>query len=184
MRVTISSSSSTNIDQKYYDESRKVLEFLADNECDLNWGSADYSIMGLCYEVFRNKGRKIYGYTSEKYASDIERLPDATHTVYKDTFDLKKNIFSDADLVLILPGGTGSVSEFFAYLEEIRSNDKNTKLVLHNVDGQFDSVINLINDMIAKGFNRESIFDYFKITRTYEEFVEYYNSIKDYKNIR
>ena len=182
MRVTISSSSATTIDEKYYDESRKVLEYLADNECDLNWGSADYSIMGLCYEVFRDKHRNIYGYTSEKYASDIERLPDATHTVYADTFDLKKNIFTDADLVLILPGGTGSISEFFAYLEEIRSNDKNTKLVLHNVDGQYDAVIALINDMIAKGFNKESIFDYFKITNTFEEFKEYFDSIKDVNN--
>ena len=155
MRVTISSSSSTNIDEKYYEESRKVLEYLATNECDLNWGSADYSIMGLCYEVFSNHNRKIYGYTSEKYKSDIERLPNATHTVYDDTFDLKKNIFTDADLVLILPGGTGSVSEFFAYLEEIRSNDKNTKLVLYNVDGQYNKIIDLINDMIDKGFNKE-----------------------------
>ena len=157
MRVTISSSSSTTIDQKYYDESRKVLEYLADKGFDLNWGSADYSIMGLCYEVFRDKGRNIYGYTSEKYKDDIERLPAATHTVYNDTFDLKKNIFNDADLVLILPGGTGSVSEFFAYLEEIRSNDKNTKLVVYNVDGQYDCIRVLIDSLIEKGFNKTSI---------------------------
>ena len=178
MRVTISSSSSTSIDEKYFDESRKVLEYLASNECDLNWGSADYSIMGLCYEVFGNHDRKMYGYTSEKYASDIERLPKATHTVYEDTFDLKKNIFNDADLVLILPGGTGSVSEFFAYLEEIRSNDKNTKLVLYNVDGQYNTIIDLINDMIAKGFNKQTIFDYFKIVNSFEEFKTYFEEIK------
>ena len=178
MRITISSSSSTSIDEKYFDESRKVLEYLATNECDLNWGSADYSIMGLCYEVFSKYDRKIYGYTSEKYASDIERLPKATHTVYEDTFDLKKNIFTDADLVLILPGGTGSVSEFFAYLEEIRSNDKTTKLVLYNVDHQYDKIIDLINDMIDKGFNKQTIYDYFKIVNNFDEFKTYFEEIK------
>lgn len=177
MRVTISSSSRTNIDQKYFDESRKVLEYLADKGYDLNWGSADYSIMGLCYEIFRDKGRKIYGYTSEKYASDIERLPDATHTVYEDTFDLKKNIFNDADLVLILPGGSGSISEFFAYLEEIRSNDRTTKLVLYNVDHQFDGVRNLLDSLISERFNDESIYNYYKEIKTFEEFKEYVDSI-------
>ena len=172
MRVTISSSSSTTIDQKYYDESRKVLEYLADNEFDLNWGSADYSIMGLCYEVFRDKGRNIYGYTSEKYKSDIERLPDATHTVYEDTFDLKKNIFNDADLVLILPGGTGSISEFFAYLEEIRSNDKNTKLVVYNVDHQYDCIKVLIDSLINEGFNKTTIYDYYEVANNLEELKE------------
>ena len=169
MRVTISSSSSTTIDQKYYDESRKALEYLADEGFDLNWGSADYSIMGLCYEVFRDKGRNIYGYTSEKYKSDIERLPDATHTVYEDTFDLKKHIFTDADLVMILPGGTGYISEFFAYLEEIRSNDKNTKLVVYNVDHQYDCIRVLIDSLIKEGFNKPTIYDYYDEVSSLEE---------------
>ena len=181
MRVTISSSSSTNIDQKYYDESRQVLEYLADNGFDLNWGSADYSIMGLCYEVFRDKGRSIYGYTSEKYKDDIERLPAATHTVYNDTFDLKKNIFVDADLIVILPGGTGSVSEFFAYLEEIRSNDKDTKLVVYNVDGQYDCIRTLIDDLIAKGFNKPSIYDYYDEATSLDEFKSIVSSMVNTK---
>jgi predicted Rossmann-fold nucleotide-binding protein len=181
MRVTISSSSSTNIDQKYYDESRKVLEYLADEGFDLNWGSADYSIMGLCYEVFRDKGRNIYGYTSEKYKGDIERLPDATHTVYEDTFDLKKHIFTDADLVLILPGGTGSISEFFAYLEEIRSNDKDTKLVVYNVDHQYDCIKVLIDSLIKEGFNKESIYDYYEEASSVEQLREIVESLKNSK---
>lgn len=181
MRVTISSSSSTNIDQKYYDESRKVLEYLTEEGFDLNWGSADYSIMGECYEVFRDAGRNIYGYTSEKYKSDIERLPDATHTVYEDTFDLKKNIFNDADLILILPGGTGSLSEFFAYLEEIRSNDKDKTLVVYNVDHQYDCIKTAIDSLIANGFNKESIYDYYKEASTLEQFKEIVEELKNKK---
>ena len=181
MRVTISSSSSSTIDQKYFDESRKVLEYLADEGFDLNWGSADYSIMGLCYEIFRDKGRNIKGYTSEKYKSDIERLPAATHTVYEDTFDLKKNIFNDADLVLILPGGTGSISEFFAYLEEIRSNDKNTKLVLYNIDHQYDAVRVLIDSLIKEGFNKTTIYDYYNEVSSVEELKTIVDSLKESK---
>ena len=177
MRVTISSSSNDSIDEKYKEESRRVCKYLAENGCDLNWGSGSISIMGICYEEFSKLNRKIYGYTSEKYADDIENLPNATHTIYEDTFDLKKHIFNDADLIICLPGGTGSVSEFFAYLEEIRSNDKNIPLVLYNVDHQYDSTIDLIKDLISRNFNRDNIFDYFKVVTNLDEFVEYFKTI-------
>ena len=87
------------------------------------------------------------------------------------------DIFNDADLVLILPGGSGSISEFFAYLEEIRSNDRTTKLVLYNVDHQFDGVRNLLDSLISEKFNDESIYNYYKEIKTFEEFKEYVDSI-------
>ena len=72
--------------------------------------------------------------------------------------------------MLILPGGTGSVSEFFAHLEEIRSNDINKTLILYNENHHFDSTINLINDLIERNFNSKSIYNYFKVVNTFDEF--------------
>ena len=123
MRVTISSSSNDLINEEYKESARKVCDFLASSGCDLNWGSGSSSIMGICYDEFSKFNRGIYGYTSPKYADDIENLPNASHRIFDTTFDLKKNIFGDADIVVLLPGGTGTISEFFAYLEEVRSND-------------------------------------------------------------
>ena len=173
MRVTISSSSSLTIDDIYKENAIKVCDLLAENGWDLNWGSGSISIMGICYVEFKKYNRKIYGYTSPKYADDIDNLPDATHEIYDTTFDLKKHIFDDADLVLMLAGGTGTISEFFAYLEEIRSNDVNKLLVIYNEDHHFDSTLALIDDLIKRNFNRSNIYDYFKVA----------NSIDDLKNI-
>ena len=89
MRVTISSSSNESIDDIYKVESLKLIEYLAQKGCDLNWGSGSISIMGLCYDGFSKYNRNIYGYTTKKYQDDIENLPKAKHTVYDDTFDLK-----------------------------------------------------------------------------------------------
>ena len=170
MRVTISSSSNDKIKNEYKESAIKVCDYLANNGWDLNWGSGSSSIMGICYNEFSKYNRNIYGYTSEKYKDDIENLPNAKHNIYKNTYDLKKNIFNDADLVLILPGGTGSVSEFFAHLEEIRSNDINKTLILYNENHHFDSTINLINDLIERNFNSKSIYNYFKVVNTFDEF--------------
>lgn len=174
MRVTISSSSNDLIDSGYKKAAIELTEFLASNGCDLNWGSGSSSIMGICYEIFLKYNRNIYGYTSPKYVDDIQNLPDAKHTIFDDTFLLKKNIFSDADLVICLPGGTGTISEFFSYLEEIRSNDVDKNLVLYNADGHFNSTIELINDLIRRNFNSKSIFDSFVCIDNLEEFKKYF----------
>ena len=183
MRVTISSSSNDAIDNKYKESAIKVCDYLAENGWDLNWGSGSISIMGICYDEFSKYNRNIYGYTSPKYADDIENLPNAKHGIYETTFDLKKNIFNDADLLLMLAGGTGTVSEFFAYLEEVRSNDINTPLVVYNENHHFDPTLALIDDLIARNFNRDNIYDYFKVANSFEEFKSIISEIKSAKHI-
>ncbi|MBR5662157.1 MAG: LOG family protein [Bacilli bacterium] len=178
MRVTISSSSNDSIDDIYKKESYKLIEYLAQKGCDLNWGSGSISIMGLCYDGFSKFNRNIYGYTTKKYQDDIDNLPNAKHTVYDDTFDLKKYIYNDADLIICLPGGTGTVSEFFAYLEESRSNDNPKDIILYNVNHQFDSTIKLIDYLVENKFNSSSIYNYFKVINNLEEFDEYFNAKK------
>ena len=133
--------------------------------------------MGICYNEFNKHNRKIYGYTSPKYQDDIDNLPNAKHVIYDTTFALKTNIFNDADVVLILAGGTGSISEFFAYLEEIRSNDINKPLILYNENHHFDSTLSLIDDLIKRNFNRDTIYNYFKVANSFDEFKSIIESL-------
>lgn len=179
MRVTISCAASEKIDSIYLTESEKLLDYLAKNGCDLNWGSGSISIMGLCYDVFNKYHRKIYGYTTPKYFDDLKNLPNAIHTKFKDTLELKRSFFLDADLYICLPGGLGSISEFLSFLEEARSNDNPTPIVLYNINHHFDKTIEMLQDLEKRNFNGSSLFNYFKVINSLEEFTEFFNDKKD-----
>jgi hypothetical protein len=61
MKFTISSSSNESIDYKYKESAKRLLDYLVTiPRAELNWGSCSISIMGLCYEAFKNliKGDK------------------------------------------------------------------------------------------------------------------------------
>ena len=178
MRIEISSSQREEIDNKYKESARRLVSFLAEEDNTLLWGSGCRSIMGICYEEFAKRDRKILGYTTEKYVDEIELLPKATHVVCKDTFDLKKVLFDEADLLVMLPGGTGTVSELFAYVEEIRSNDRDKTLIIYDEFNHFNKVFELIDDMIERDFNSKSIYDYIKVAHNLDEFKKIYNSLK------
>lgn len=172
MRVTISSSSCDLIDEKYKESTRKVCSYLAQNNFDLNWGSGSTSLMGICYEVFLEYNRNIYGYTTPKYLPQLDDLSKASHQVYEDTFDLKKSLFNDADIIVVLPGGIGSISELFSYIEEIRSNDVDKKIIIYNEDNHFNVTLNLIDELIKKNFNNELIYSCFTVVNSFDEFKD------------
>lgn len=173
MKFTISSSSNELIDEKYKKSSQNLLDYLVTLDgTELNWGSGSVSIMGLCYEVFKKANKPMHGYTSAKYADDIENLPEADHKIFDTTYDLKKNILYDADVVVMLPGGTGTVSEFFGHLEEIRSNDANKLLIIYDENHHFDTTLALVDDLVERKFNSESIYNYFKIAHNVTEFEQ------------
>ena len=185
MKVLISSSSNDNIDEKYKESAHRVTEFLAKEKNTLVWGSGNRSIMGICYEEFNKQNCEMLGFTNAKYVDEIKDLPNAKHTVLDDTFLLKKKMFDEADLVLVLPGGTGTVSELFTYLEEVRSNDVDKTLVVYDEYGHFDKVMELIEDLIVRRFNSNSIYDYLHIAHNLDEFKTIYSKVSgETKKIR
>lgn len=179
MKVEISSSQREQIDEKYKDSVRKLCEYLANDGAELVWGSGSRSIMGICYEEFSKKDRPMYGITSSKYVDEIKDLPKAKHEVEDDTLLLKRKMMNMADMLLMVPGGTGTISEFFAYLEEIRSNDANKVLVIYDEYGHFDKTFELIDDLIERNFNDKSIYNYFKVAHNIDEFINIYNLVKE-----
>src|SRR5574344_807065 len=171
MKFTISSSSNDAIDEKYKESAQHLLDYLVTlDKAELNWGSCSISIMGLCYDTFKKANKPIHGYTTKKYADDIDNLPGADHQIFDTTYDLKKNILYDADVIICLAGGTGTISEFFAHLEEIRSNDANKLLVIYDENHHFDSTLALIEDLIKRHFNNSTIYNYFKVAHNTNEF--------------
>lgn len=171
MKFTISSSSNDSIDVKYKKSANHLLDYLVTIPgAELNWGSCSISIMGLCYEAFKKASLPMHGYTSSKYADDIDNLPEANHKIYDTTYDLKKEILYDGDIIVMLAGGTGTISEFFGHLEEIRSNDADRLLIVWNEDHSFDSTLELIKDLVNRKFNNDSIYNYFKVANNVEEF--------------
>lgn len=178
MRIEISSSQREEIDNKYKESARRLVSFLAEEDNTLLWGSGCRSIMGICYEEFAKRDKEILGYTTEKYVDEIELLPKAKHVVLEDTFELKKVLFNEADLIIVLPGGTGTISELFTYIEEMRSNDKEKNLIIYDEFGHYKKTIELIEDLIIRKFNSNSIYDYLHVAHNLDEFKTMYEKLK------
>lgn len=181
MNVLILCSSRENIDPYYKSIARSVSQYLAQSECDLVFGGCSSSMMGICYEEFVKNERNIYSFTTRKYADDLINLKDSKHYIRETTFDLKKDMFLNSDLVVCLPGGPGTISELLSYIEEKRSNDSDTPIIVYDENGFYNNFMKVLKDLIKENFVGEDILNMFKIATNTNEFINEFLNVKGRK---
>ncbi len=179
MKVLIISSAAPKVESYYLEGANKVSTFLASQNYDLVFGGSSLSLMGICYQVFSKKKRKIYAYTINKYEEDLQSLKEAIAVVKETTFDLKKAMFQACNLIVCLPGGIGTLSELLSYLEEKRTNDKNKPILIYDENNYYESLELQVDHMIKEGFVDKGIKQTFKIVDNMEGFKKEIKNIKN-----
>lgn len=172
MKVWITSSSRVN-DEKYLEIARSVANVLSKFGYDLLCGGISSSMMKEIYNVFSKENRNISCVTLKCY----NEVFDCFEPIYVDnTFDRTKTLYDMSDVIIFLPGGTGSLSEIFACLEEYRTLDSNKRLILYNEDGFYNTLISSLDNLIKLGFNNKSILEKIEIVNTIDELKERMNN--------
>lgn len=182
MKVFIASAANLDIDEKYLKLASDVSELFAKNKFDLLFGAGHYSMMGECYKKFVEHNRKVYAYTVPKWERDFLKLPKAKCVKVSDTLLRFRKLYFDSDFVVILPGGIGTLAEFTCAVEEYRSSGGNKRIILYNLDGYYDPLINWMKDNIGTKFFKDDLSDCYEIVTDISELE---NIIENYvKNIK
>ena len=172
MKVCICSSANADIRDEYYKDCENALNYVLKYN-DLVFGAYDTGLMGLCYKIAKENNKRITGIAPEVYADSFDRLECDEEIVTMKIMDSTKAMLDVSDAVIIMPGGFGTVYEFFAAIQMIVCKESNIPIILYNSCGYYDSLIESINKMYQTGFASSSTVNYFKIA----------NNVKELKNI-
>lgn len=170
MNVLILSSGNKDINPYYLSIAKSISSFLAQNECDLVFGGCSTSMMGICYNEFVKNNRNIYSFTTNKYIDDLNNLNDSKKFIRENTFDMKKDMFNNSDLIVCLPGGIGTLSELLTYIEEKRSNDKNVPIIIYDENHFYDKLFEVIEKLEEEKFIDKSFESNYDVATNKAEF--------------
>ena len=84
----------------------------------------------------------------------------------------KKVMFMNCDAIMILPGGAGTLDEFFEVLTWAQLKLHSKPIVVLNINRFWDPLISLINHLIKNGFADMSLKELFQIVSSPEEAIE------------
>ena len=138
--------------------------FLAHEDMRLVYGAGDVGLMGECARATQKAGGKTFGVIPVHLLQREVGKRDLTQFVItEDMHERKKVMFMNADAVITLPGGAGSMDEFFEVMTWRQLGLHQKPIYLLNINGYWDPLIALVDHMIAKGFADESFRNYMRV---------------------
>ena len=86
-----------------------------------------------------------------------------TFVVTEDMHERKKVMFMNSDAVVVLPGGAGSLDEFFEVLTWAQIGLHRKPILLMDVQGYWQPLIGLLDHIVAEGFADPSMLSLFSV---------------------
>lgn len=155
-RITVFCGSSIGTDSIYRTQAKLVGETLAKNNIELVYGGAKIGVMGAVADGVLSKGGKVTGVLPNFLRSKEIAHEQLTDLILVDTMHERKTRMNElCDGVIALPGGFGTLEELFEMLTWAQLGLHKKPIGILNIDGFYDTLIDLIETMVSKGFLKQ-----------------------------
>ncbi|MBO9452015.1 TIGR00730 family Rossman fold protein [Tropicibacter sp. R16_0] len=134
---------------------------LANEGWRLVYGAGDVGLMGAVARAAQAAGGDTFGVIPTHLLDREVGKTDLTSFVVTETMhERKKVMIMNADAVVVLPGGPGSLDEFFEALtwRQLGLHDK--PILVMNVNGYWDKLRDLMDQTMDQGFADASLGDF------------------------
>ncbi len=146
----------------YRENAAAVGAMIARNGWRLVFGAGDVGLMGEVARAAQAAGAQTFGVIpAHLVGKERPSVSLGTQVVTETMHERKKVMFMNSDAIVVLPGGAGSLDEFFEVLtwRQLGLHDK--PILLLNTNGYWDPLGALIDNVIAEEFAAASLRDYF-----------------------
>jgi uncharacterized protein (TIGR00730 family) len=137
----------------YAEAARAAGRAIAESGFRLVYGAGDVGLMGEVAAAAMAAGAPTLGVIPVHLLNRERRLRDMTSIIVtEDMHERKKVMFMNSDAIVVLPGGAGSLDEFFEVLTWAQIGLHQKPIFLLDVDGYWQPLIALLDHIVAQGF--------------------------------
>jgi len=145
----------------YATAARATGRMLAANGWRLVYGAGDVGLMGEVARQAQAAGGETFGVIPTHLLSREVGKRDLSRFVITETMhERKKVMFMNADAVVVLPGGAGTLDEVFEVLTWRQLGLHAKPILLLNTEGYWAALKAMIDRIIAEGFADASLRDF------------------------
>ncbi|WP_172294378.1 TIGR00730 family Rossman fold protein [Pseudoruegeria sp. HB172150] len=159
-------------DPTYIEAAQELGAALAGEGWRLVYGAGDVGLMGAVSRAAQKAGGDTFGVIPvHLLAREMAKRDLGRFIVTENMHERKKVMFMNSDAIAVLPGGAGSLDEFFEVLTWRQLTLHAKPIYLLNTSGYWQPLIDMIDHVIAQGFAEESMRDYFNTVNTVPELM-------------
>lgn len=155
MNVCVFGAASAHIDGKYIEAAEKLGAAIAEKGHALIFGAGGTGLMGAVAKGAKSKNGYVCGIVPEYFESEGFDTPFVAAdevVLAADIAERKRIMESRADAFVVLPGGIGTLEEFFEVLTLKMFERHNKTVVVYNAYGYYDELAEFILKAYRENF--------------------------------
>ena len=173
MNICIFAASSNRPEPVYFSCAERMGMLIASQGHRLVFGGGKDGLMGACARGAKGAGGNIIGVAPRLFDEPGFLLPECDELILTDSMSSRKEkMFDLADAFLALPGGIGTMDEFFEALTLKQLGLLQGPLVLLNLVHFYDPLVAFLQSMSDQGFMSESCLSLLRICSSPENALE------------
>ena len=176
--------SNTGNNPVYANNATQLGRFLAENNIRLVFGGGKVGMMGLVADAVLHHGGEVLGVIPEFLSlKEVEHSGVKEMIRVKNMHDRKMIMYEQSDAFIILPGGTGTMDEFFEILTWSQLGLHTKAIGILNIAGYYESMIAQLDKMVAEKFlhpvNRQLVVEDDSLEGLIQKMIRYVAPVKE-----
>ncbi len=137
---------------------------LAANGWRLVYGAGDVGLMGRVARTTQAAGGDTFGVIPEHLLKwEVGKTDLTTFIVTETMHERKKVMLMNANAVVVLPGGAGSMDELFEALTWRQLGLHAKPIFVLNTNGYWDTLLALLDQIVEQGFAEASLLEFLTV---------------------
>lgn len=154
MNITVYLGALKGNDENLEKAVRELGTFIGKSGNTLIYGGSKSGLMGLIAESTLSSGGKAIGVEPQFFIDKELQYDGLTQLIITDDMSERKaKMIELGDAFIAFPGGTGTLEEISEVMSKVSLKQLNAPCILYNLNGYYDSLKNLLNNMIKMGLS-------------------------------
>ena len=145
-------SSRSDVSAAYHEAARQVGQWIGETQRTLLYGGSKLGLMEVLARTAKEAGARVFGIVPQ-FVVDRNHVSELLDVEIRTAglSDRKTVIIDRSDVLVALPGGVGTLDEVFTLLAGRTANETNKRVILYDVDGCWQPLIDLLDRLVEAG---------------------------------
>jgi uncharacterized protein (TIGR00730 family) len=158
--VAVFCGSSTGIDQHIISDCRMLAGILCEKGIKLVYGGGNVGLMGILADEMLRLNGEVIGVIPEKLVGiEVAHHGITKLHIVKGMHERKALMASLADAFIILPGGIGTMEEFFEIYTWLQLGYHDKPIAINNIGGFYNILLEFLNRLVKLEFVKQNQID-------------------------
>lgn len=172
--IAVFCSAATDIVPEYFEQTALLGRWIGQQGWRLVYGGASLGLMDCVARAAKEAGAIVLGVVPDKLVERGIVSPLLDETIHVHSLGERKEVMlRESDLFVALPGGLGTLDEVFHVLGESSIGYHAKPVVLYNVNGCWDSMLAMLDDLRQRGLLRHDLTERLWVVSEIAELAEF-----------